>query len=98
MAVTVFGTEENPATSALAPARFATHRAPTRKKRIGKSNQKTRSKEDPRRRRKKSFMSEQPKKIQSEEDQISNRQVSWTFIPPLTPFRGKTLFGVSPGP
>ena len=34
-------------------------------------------------RRKKSFRGEQPKKIQSEEDRISNRQFSGTFIPPL---------------
>src|ERR1019366_7161931 len=52
MAVTVLGAEEDPATSALTPARFATHRAPSRKKRTGKSNQKTSSKEDPKRRSK----------------------------------------------
>jgi len=85
MAVTVIGREELPATSAFAPARFAIHRAPSRKKRIGKSNQKNGLEEDPKRRRKKSFQGEQPKKIQSEEDRISNRRFSSTFIPPLTP-------------
>jgi len=84
MAITVLGTEEDPATSALAPARFATHRAPSRKKRTGKSNQKTGSEEDTKQRRKKSFQGEEPKKIQSEEDRISNRRFSGTIIPPLT--------------
>jgi hypothetical protein len=83
MDVTVLGTEEDAATSALASAYLGNHQAPSRKKRPGKSNKKIGSEEHPKRRRKKSFQCEQPKKIQSEEDRISNRRVFGTFIPPL---------------
>jgi hypothetical protein len=55
MPVTVIRTEKLSATTALAPARFATHRAPSPDKRAGKSNPKSGCEEDPRRRRKKSF-------------------------------------------
>jgi hypothetical protein len=84
MAVTVLGTEEDAATSALAPAYLGTHQAPSRKKRTKKSKEKTGSEEHLERRRKKSFQCEQPKKIQSEEDGISNRRFSGSFILPLT--------------
>jgi hypothetical protein len=84
MPVPVIGTEEDLAKSTLAPAWFATHRGPSRKKRTAKSNKKKRTEEDPKRRRKKSFQREQPKKTQSEEYQISNRRFSGTIIPPLT--------------
>jgi hypothetical protein len=82
--VPIIGTEENAATSALASACLGTHQAPSPKKRAGKSNKKIGSEEHPKRRRKKSFQCEQPKKIPSEEDRISNRRVFGTFIPPLT--------------
>jgi len=85
MPVTRIGREERPATTAFAPAWFATHRGPRRKKTSGRSNQKNGTEENPRRRRKKSFQSEQPKKTQSEEDGVSDRRFSGTFIPPLTP-------------
>src|SRR5689334_8317795 len=58
MAVTVIGRKELPATTALAPTGLATHRGPSRKKMLKKSNPKDSSEEDARRRRKKSFRGE----------------------------------------
>lgn len=56
--VTVIGTEELPATTAFASARFATHRVPSPAESGRKSNSKNACEEDPRRRRKKSFQGE----------------------------------------
>ncbi len=84
MPVAVIREEELPATTTLAPTRFASHRLPSRKNKIRKSNQKNESEEEAKRRKKKSFQSESPKKTRTEENRISNRQVSSTFIPPLT--------------
>ena len=75
MPVPIIGTEEDPATSTLAPAWFATHRAPNGKKKTAKSNKKKRTEEDPKRRRKKSFQSELPKKMHKQEHPSSDRHL-----------------------
>lgn len=84
MNVPVIGTEKLSATKAFAPAGLTTHRTQGPKNKTPKSNPKNQSEEDPRPRRKKSFQSKEPKKIQTQENGISNRQLFSTFIPPLT--------------
>lgn len=82
--IAVIGKKECAAATALPPSGLAGHatQISEEKPRIEPRKRGTKKREI--RRRKKSFQHEVRKKIQPEEDGISNRRFSSTFIPPLT--------------